>query len=328
MMSKTCILILSVFLLPITADRFTSMALPNDQLRNLQDPHTIVCIGSASSLLNAKMNAVLQISSRVFGKRAETAIKNSRAASCLADISSLNITELAIELRGAHFAKNNNGQVCLVIELDLRGNYGGNIINTSGEVWVVINAEAYPASVNNLTIYISFQYDHFELAFPIQELGQEIDSEVRAAIAPLMDTEIPIGLQAAFGREMVLQGEPELTIVGGTDQFSPTIAVGLEISGGSIIDRAHFRTSYNQNLLQPAFGYDWALQIESSLIRNKVAEEFLALDLKEIIKGWVRTKWKKVCWSGDCLGWDYHGWKDYINDHYGEHPIGHVLNLL
>lgn len=325
MLCKTFVSMALVFSLSQNANCFASIDLLETLCRSHSDLLTMIGTGSTPNLPNAKMNAVLQISSRVFGKRAEVVIKESSEASCLEDMTLLNITELAIEPRGEHFARNDDDQVCLVIELGVRGNVAGTVRETTGELRLVIVAESDPASANRLTINISFEYDHFELALSIPGLGSELDDEIRVAIEPLLDSIIPVRLQDVFGTNMVLEGEPELTIVGGNNQSSPTLSIGLEISEGESVDRNHFRTSYNQNLLQPAFGYDWALQIESNLMRKKVAEEFLAINVSQVVDipngKWVRTKWRKVCWSGECRDWDYHGWENYVNTHYTEHPI-------
>lgn len=268
------------------------------------------------SLPDSKMNSVLQISSKVFGRRAEESLKGSGDVACVPDMDDINLTNIVFELREYHFRKIDN-EVFFVIGLGLRANYAGGSIDTTASALLRVLAET-----SNLTITPSIEYDRTEFAVPLPpDVRQRIDDEIRARIQP---TTFPVPLNEAFGENMTIVGEAELTVVGGTDNFSPVLAIGLEINEGETVDRGHFRDNYSNNLLQDE-NEDWALQIESNLMHIKLSEEYGEMDFSTIIDlpddfWWKRTDWKKTCWCGECLDWDYHGWKEYINDNYWRYP--------
>lgn len=280
-------------------------------------------------LANSRMSTVLQISSRVFGRRIEREYKESQAASCLPDMNTAlgTLTDIVIELRGERFAKDAADRSVLVLELGVRCNLNGVVMNTTGEAWLVVEAESEGGSLN---IELSLEYDRFILISPIPippDVQTALDAFIRSRLEPILAAnEIPVNLQSVFASTMSIFEDPELTIVGGSNDSSPTLAIGLEIAIASqprdnTIDRDHFTNDYAENLIQPAFGSDWALQIDSALMEVKMQEEFDGRDLGNIIPNWTRTDLRKAYWSGNGLDWDYKGWQDYVNSHFHEHPV-------
>jgi hypothetical protein len=251
------------------------------------------------SLVNERMNAILALSADVFGRQAELAIKNSSDMACIADIGTL--TDIVVELRSERFARNQDDQVCLVLELGIRAESGGEIRATAADLCLIISAEA--RGTHRLTIDISLEYD--ELRLPpvqqeqeeqeqgepddqIQTMLQELDEVIQTMLQgwlPSLTVSIP--LQAIFGSTMELEGEPELTIGGDFNGSLRTLAIGLEINVGTAVDRNHFRSVYDP----PPTGArvskdDFFVLVESEVMEIRMRQEALrALNLGEEIRG-------------------------------------------
>lgn len=210
------------------------------------------------SLLVERMNAVLLIASRVFGRRAERATKNSPSIGCLPDVVEADLTDIVVELRGERFARNADQKVCLVLEFAIRGQLPAQVVTTA-DVWLIISATG--GGPQNLTISLSLQYDGIQAELPTAVL-QQLDSRIQQILQPLLTTPINLPLQVLFGStaEIVplqLEGNPELTIGGNTNGSFRTLAIGLAITLGQPVDREHFRTNYLPPVLLPA----WATSV-------------------------------------------------------------------
>jgi len=284
------------------------------------------------SLENALMSSVLQVASRVFGRRAEMAFKESPNAGCIADLETAlgSLTEVVLKYHGEHLARNSDNDICLVLEFDVASSLNGVRLTSVGELWLVIQALS---SAERLSFDISLVYHDFTLtsSIPIPaEVQAEIDEEIHSNVSRLIGAiQVTLTLQSLFAKTMFIYGNPELTLVGGGS--SPALAIGLEIYNpdpaigrDSTVDRNHFTQNYNENLLQPAFEHDWAMQIESSLMEILLEEKFdnfVEFEISRSISGWKRTDYAKAYWSGNGLNWNYKGWKKYLEDNYWKHPV-------
>lgn len=275
------------------------------------------------TLPNAKMNTVLHLSSRIFGRRAEEVLKMTQNA-CIQDqnaqieippgsgnLQNVTISDIVIRYNGEHFSRNGN-DIFLVFELQVCANVNGTLINTPSELSYQILASS--SGNNNLTVVLSFIFNNFQIpGIP----------NIPIPMPNIPDIEIP--LQNSFGRDMILVGEIEQTIVGGSNDYSPTLVLGIAINIGETVDRNHFNNNYLDTLLQSASD-DWVIKIESNLMNIKIEEDFNSIDLSRVINlpNWARLinhEWRRAYWCGYGLSWDYKGWRDYVTDHFREHPI-------
>ncbi|MBU3954660.1 MAG: hypothetical protein KKF12_07150 [Proteobacteria bacterium] len=322
------------------------------------------------SLHNSKMNAVFQISACVFEKRVREQFALNGSLSCFPDCPEdyfsnstwhISLENIVIAPMSARFIRSGADGVTLVADLEIHltvdGSYDEPVpVNPGfgdtafrGQLCLDVHSRKSPSDECGLGLDIIFSHKEFKIdreSPDIPAIVTHYESYFDRTIEALLDlskVNVSVTLVGAFGDDMIIQGEPEITC---PCYVCDSLAIGLALSEGDDVDRAYFRTNYFENLLLNSEN-DWGLQIESNLMKKKLTKYMPSLS----IAGWsidvfrvecwsddgyticardcqdeeivdIDNNFKKLFWSGEGTDWYYHGfWNDYVNENYWKHSV-------
>lgn len=288
-----------------------------------------IVIGSSSfavkknSLPNAKMNAVVQISNRVLMSRAQNAIMSSAELNCIADMPEYHLSNIRVEAEDTYFSRVGT-DIFFNFEVRVRAQLGSFPASPKATVVFRVHADVDEDSPNRHTLLLGISFERIDPSVDIPELAGFI-TLMGEMIAINVPAPVRVPMDNALLTDITLQGNPELAIVGGNNESSPTLAIGLQLSGGDDVDRAHFRSAYAEHLLTDEDD-DWCVQIEATIMKKLVQETSSEIkdDFDDQLGSWqsdFSVDDFDGYWVREARSVDYKDFGDYVNAHDDEHPF-------
>lgn len=285
------------------------------------------------ALPNSSMSITLALSSGLFFRRAEAASGENPGPNCLADVTvsieevEIPFTNIVMQPSSAKFFTDDDG----IIFLDLFLRLQGTLIGITKEIQnaflrMRLNATTVDAQVINLRLVYE------ELVIPdAGDLTPEQNDEIQESMAAALEAAtFQFSISALVAGDRLLAGQPEMVIAApDSSGFGATLVLGLEIEDDQGIDRNGFRAAFEEDPLE-GVGMAWRLDVDSELMRERIAETLDETDFTEDaesggIPGWISTENTRVLWAGDELSGDLHFQQAYIEERYLEHPVWFFL---
>ena len=286
------------------------------------------------ALPDSGMSIVMAVSSNIFKRRTEEAIKNSQDFACIYkemdDGTRIRVpVVIALDTFEPVRFKLVDSEPCLQLNIYLKQIGFEDASGKLGEVLIGIvpTLSTDGRSVSLVLSYKTVIVRDLPLIF-LDELDTYLREELPAILDNInqpisLDGVLPSGTenteQSRFVEPALIKMIPEFGIIGST------LLIGLECTMDTGVNRKQFTDNFNTDLLAET-ALDWTLQIDKGLFTAKASEIVMEIDISEQDSNWDKTTGVNVFWSEDDLDIiKTHGTQQKIEDLYLVHPLWFVI---
>ena len=285
------------------------------------------------ALPDSHMSLVISLSSDIFRRRAEEAVKTGPQVNCLGN-SDPQDEDIQNVLFYTHpdpdetfFWKNEQRELFLMIGMKVSAGEG--LLNAHLRLGITAQInEDDPQAFNFIFEFGAIEFEIVDILN--EERKAKLNQTASAQLGPFLQdfaVTVPLSALVATNAQIVdppLLRIPDVDMTSTQRRSANTLVVGLEISTDTGVNRDQFMEEFTDN---PRGSVEWNLSVDKTLMRARVNEALSAMDFtqdaEDGVENWIYTEETKAFWSGDNVeGQMMMPWHDsFVAEHMLEHPI-------